>query len=265
MDSVKHRQHCLFIAMTIAIMLVTASTMAFGQGATVTRSIQEFVTAQGTYCLGGPPPNCTLFQPPVPNFIGWTGRLPGEPTGPYNRFSLVDYAGVANRWLMTNRHFDLGTQTSGTVTERRLADGRAEVRVNLFTSRALAWVETCPTPTSCGSPGTPLFGYRAEVLGGAATAALADSFLQLVFINPSMGYPLPDFIQLAFAPDPNQELRFIGFRSSATGPLRSGFGVLEGTPGRSTITQTGLFMTAFRGATADAFPVEMIAVRVVGQ
>jgi hypothetical protein len=252
------------VVMMFALLMVSAPTTVVGQNATIMRPIGEFVAAQGLYCLN--PPSCDLFQPPVPNYIGWTGRRPGDPTGDYTLFSLVDYAGVANRWRVANRLTSLGTQTRGTVTERRLADGRAEVSVNLFASNALAWVETCPTPATCGSVGTPLFGYRADLLPSPAMAALAETFLQVVFINPRPGYQLPDLIQLAFVPDANQELRFISFRSNATGPLQSG--PSAGAPGRSSVIETGLIMaalrSAFKGALADAFPVEMISVQPVG-
>lgn len=269
MDSVTQRGPRMFIVIAIAVMLVSASTLAFGQGVTTTRPIADFLVRQGTFCLN-PSPSCHLFRPPVPNYGGWSGREPGEPNSVYDRFSLVDYAGVANAWLVANGHASLGTQVTGTITERRLTNGTAEVRVNLFTTKALAFVETCvPSPTAgpCPGepPGIPLFGYTATDVLAGAPAALADSFLQFVFINPSPGAPLPDLVQLtntaAFA-----NIRLLSFRSNATGPLRSGFGVPNGTPGRSGIIQTGLLMLPrYQGAVSDAFPAEVMSLRVVGQ
>ena len=56
----------------------------------------------------------------------------------------------------------------------------------------------------------------------------------------------------------------LSIKVHAAGTLREAFGVQDGTPGRLTCTQTGLFFTNFQGATADGFPVESIDLRVVG-
>jgi hypothetical protein len=62
------------------------------------------------------------------------------------------------------------------------------------------------------------------------------------------------------------DLKFLSFTASGPGPLTAEFGVPEGTPGRCTITQTGLFMTHGQGrALEDSFPAEDIRLRVVGQ
>jgi hypothetical protein len=104
-----------------------------------------------------------------------------------------------------------------------------------------------------------LFGHRApEVLAGAEPA-LGESFLHLKFINAAPGDPLPDLIQLAFFPEPGQKLVLLSFYAQAGGPLA------DGSPGRMQVVQTGLFMTAFKGATADGFPVEKIILRPAEQ
>jgi hypothetical protein len=96
--------------------------------------------------------------------------------------------------------------------------------------------------------------------------ALGESFLQLRFINAKPGAPLPDLLQLLFAPGPGQEPpSFISLTAHADGTLRQAFGVPDGTPGRATVIQTGLFMTQFKGATADAFPAERINVNATGK
>jgi hypothetical protein len=116
-----------------------------------------------------------------------------------------------------------------------LPDGRAEVTVTLHTTNALTWVAEC-----CDFANGPLlFGHRpADVIGGA-DAALADSFFQISFINTEPGAPLPDLIQLFFAPAPGQEYIHHVFRASANGRLRSAFGVPDGTPGKVTVAETG--------------------------
>jgi hypothetical protein len=170
----------------------------------------------------------------------------------------VDYAGLADDYAAGI----LGTQTTGTVTERPLSDGRAEIHVRLHTKNALTWV--VDDPADFNEP--LLFGYRApDLVPDGQEPALGESFLDVKFINTAPGDPLPDLIQLVVAPQAGQELVFLAFRARANGPLRGLFGVEDGTPGRVTVVQTGLFMTPFRGAVADGFPVERIELHVVGQ
>ena len=43
-----------------------------GQGGATQRPISEFVSAQGTFCRPDGAGGCTLFVPPLLNFLGWT-------------------------------------------------------------------------------------------------------------------------------------------------------------------------------------------------
>src|SRR5262249_50861772 len=150
------------------------------------------------------------------------------------------------------------TLTGGTIVERPLPDGRAEVTVLLSTKKALTWViDGCDD----FAKDTLLFGRRAQDVLAGQQPSLGDSFLQLVFYNTAPGAPLPDFEQLLFLPLPEQELRFVGFRAQADGQLRAAFGVPDGSPGRATVVETGVFMASFKGATADGFPSERIDVQ----
>jgi hypothetical protein len=236
---------------TFAAALALAAPATAGQ-----RSIEEFVAAQGTYCIDDDGGGCLLFVPPVANFIGWT--VSGETT-----LASVDYAGLANRPFdcgdgVLGEDNPFGTTTDGMVLERVLDDGRAEITVVLHTRNALTWV----ADTDFAS-GPLLFGHRVcDVLGGA-DAALGDSQLQAVFYNPSAGAPLPDLIELLFARF--EDVVSLSFRSHADGSLRAAFGVEDGTPGRATVVETGtLFRTNFVGATEDGFPAERIILRVTG-
>ena len=87
------------------------------------------------------------------------------------------------------------------------------------------------------------------------------------FKNTAPGAAIPDLVDAFILGNAaaGQELRFLSFRSQGDGPLRTEFGVPDGTPGRLTVTQTGLFMTQFQGATADGFPAERVDLTVVGQ
>ncbi len=87
------------------------------------RPISDFVSMQGTFCFPDGSGGCIIFVPPVANFIG-------ESAPATNRCASVDYAGL------TNAVVPLGTKTDGTIIERPLADGRAEVTVVLHTTNA---------------------------------------------------------------------------------------------------------------------------------
>ena len=119
----------------VVLVLWTAAALDPGARATTTRPIEEFVAAQGTYCLDDGNGGCVLFVPPLQNFFGWsTLAIP--------RCAAVDYAGIANAYIeaTSGGTRSLGTRMDGTVTERPLADGRAEIDVLLHTTKALTWV-----------------------------------------------------------------------------------------------------------------------------
>jgi hypothetical protein len=244
-------------------------------GRTTTRPISDFVSAQGTFCIpcgtqGTTCVNgCGLFVPPADNFLGWD-TLQEVPPQKGNvqpvRCVSVDYVGLANAKIeeLSGGIISFGTTTSGTVAERPLSDGRVEVSVLLHTSNALTWVAGGGDNGVCDFATDPLlFGHRVTDVLAAADAALGDSFLKVVFINTAPGAPLPDLEQLFNDPLPGQEP--ISFRAQANGTLRAAFGVPDGTPGRAEVSQTGLFMTKFKGATGDAFPAERINLNVVGK
>lgn len=244
------RGKALVIAVVLGLMVLTTFTSA--QGRATIRPIGDFVDQQGTYCIDDGMGGCFLFVPPIENFIGFADIA-------NLRLISVDYAGLADDFLGGI----LGTEFDGTVIERPLADGRAEVHVILKTKNALTWV--VDDPDNLGDFNGPLlFGNRApEVLVGA-DAALGMSFLEVKIINTAPGADLPDLLQLLIEPEEGQELLFIALRARAKGELHALFGVPEGTPGRAAVVQIGLFMTGFMGAVADGFPVERIDLKVVG-
>ena len=250
------------VAVTVAIVfgLMVPTTLVHAQGQTLHRPIQDFLSTQGTYCVDDGAGGCFLFVPPDPNFLGWTNDL----DSPVIRFAGVDYAGLADAYPAGRRPV-----ISGTVTERPLKDGRAEVTVLLHTKGANAWViELDLLGDVLGQIATrpTLFGHRPRDVGQGQ--ALGDTFLHVVFVNNARRAPLPDLVQLINFPDtlPGRELKFLAFSTHARGPLTAEFGVPEGSPGRATITQTGLFMTKGKGlALIDAFPAEDINLQVVGK
>jgi hypothetical protein len=185
------------------------------------------------------------------------------------------------KYLFNTYGISLGTTVSGSVTERPLADGRAEVTVNLHTNNALAWATTLDLslPLDPQFNSNPLtFGSRAQDVATGATPALGDSHLRVVFKNTAPGAPLPDLICInagpgcpTAAPCPaGFEIDFLSVQENATGPLRAASGLgPDGTPGRLIVDQIGLIKPAiangFKGALVDAFPVENIELRRIGR
>ena len=288
-------KHLIFAASAIAVLVFVAVAPLTAQvTATTTRPISDFLSAQGTFCLprtvfGLPiPPACYTYppftftllpsayqsapqntSPGIPAFVIWSQKLPTQPC------VSVDYAGLENEFLQEFYNVSLGTTTDGTITERPLANGTAEVTVLLHTQNALTFVVEGST-VGCDFENLDnkvLFGYPPADIGSTqnpSMASLADSFLKVVFTNNAPGAPLPDMEQLFFAPLPGEELRFVSFHVQATGSLRAPFGVADGTPGRAEVAQTGLLFPFTEAAPnsrvgLDAFPAEHIDLMIVGK
>ncbi len=100
-----------------------------------------------------------------------------------------------------------------------------------------------------------IFGHRATDILDGADAALGDGVFHVKFINSMPGAPLPDLIQLFVSPEPGQEFLMVNTHFTA---------VSDDPRARLTTTQTGLFMTSFKGAVQDGFPVENISIRPLG-
>jgi hypothetical protein len=256
----------------VAVLFAFAFAFAFALAPAASagqRSIEEFVAAQGTYCFDDGAGGCLLFVPPSPNFFGSFAFQDG-------RLGSVDYAGLSDGVLCPDGHVtNFGTTFSGAVTERRLQDGRAEVTVNLTTKRAVAWAVDDPYATFDYGSGPLAFGYRpCDALPEGQSHALANSFLQLVFINTAPNAPLPDMMQLFVEPLPGQEPRILSFHESAEGALRSTpyNDFTEGALGQLTVVQTGLLGrpqslaqcgNANPPATCDGYPAERVIVEPV--
>ncbi len=288
-------ERLMFTAIAVAALVFLAAAPSTAQiTATTTRPISDFVNAQGTFCfprvlLGLPTPPVCFTLPPftftllpstyqsapqntspgIPSFLGWTQKLLTQPC------AAVDYASVENKFLREFYNISLGTTTDGTITERPLANGTAEVTVLLHTQKALTWVVEGST-VGCDFVNVDnkvLFGHTAADIASTqdtSLASLAESFLKVVFTNTAPGAPLPDIEQVLAAPLPGQQVLFESFYAQATGSLRAPFGVADGTPGRVQVVQTGLFFP-FTEANPksrvglDAFPAEHIDLAVVGK
>lgn len=235
------------------------------------RSIGEFVNAQGTFCAPeawGVPPGaivvngCIIYVPPVANFGGW-GTLKNTPWCPVGiPLAAVDYAGLANDYIVSQGGASLNTAFSGSVSEHSKPDGTADVTVNLNTKNALAWGGCDPT----GSPttgfdfatATLIFGNQAPAILGGATPALANSQLQLKFAEPQLGARMPDLLEIGVTPGYNLESE--KYHAAADGPLQNAYGVPGGTAGHLVITETGTLHNKGKALEGMGFTADKIQI-----
>ncbi len=186
------------------------------------RPIEEFVAAQPKYCLlPGNPNNCPNTLPGI-DLASFYDPTTGNAI-------VLDYPGIAAAYLAANGGPDLGTTFSGTVTERVLNDGRAEIDVVLRTEHALAFVEDINTPVF-GSV-IRLGATPTQVLAGAPVA-LGSSTLRLTYVAPAPGMPLVAVSQVAYFETDRYKLLRLSFFAEAEGVLHAASGYPEGTPGR---------------------------------
>ena len=172
-------------------------------------------------------------------------------------WAFIDYAGVDNSKLVEAGLPSLGTIVWGTVNERPLPDGRAEVEVVLHARNALAWAFHSPDLFSLGDL---LFGNLVEDVLLGAEPNLGDCTIKVRFINTAPGAPLPDLFQLSWGPEPGMELISIYFVGQADGLMA------DGSHGHLEITQIGL-MTASppKPPMFDSWPAEHIQLKRIGK
>jgi hypothetical protein len=217
------------------------------------------------------------FPTGVPDAQGWSNSIfdPGAtPTDP-TRLLLVDYAGVAARWLNQNYGINLHTTISGFVTETPVgSSGLMEVSLDLEATNALTWVANI-NGINANAKGSVLtmpleLGYRADELVGHPErhAALSNLHMQETWVE-NVGANLPDLARLnedfaTFAP-PGFSYERINFQSWGTGTLRDATTV--GTPGNPAIVSTwqvaDLTNPSLPGTLADGFwqePIDLIPV-----
>jgi hypothetical protein len=265
MDIILKRQESRFgMILILMVTLILSSSMAFAAGKTTQRPLKDFLLKQGS-CNSSS--GCSLlYVPPDPNFIGWATvtdptKLPvvnSRPLVPL--FAGVDYAGLATEAYPVGK----APNITGTVTERVLKGGHAEITVLLHTKNANAWVielDLNGDVLDQIANKSTLFGHRPRDVETGAGQALGDSLLHAVFIIDHPGAPLPDLLEINNTP----ALTFLAFTMSASGPLTSQYGVTEGTPGKCTIVQTGYVGNGKGRALSDLFPVEDINLSVVGK
>src|SRR5262245_7980920 len=106
--------------MQIVLGFLMCATVTLGQGKSVQRPVDDFVKAQGTFCIDDGSGGCVVFIPPVANFLGWD-TLQEVPPQKGNvqpaRCASVDYAGLADAKIkeVSGGTISFGTTTTGTV------------------------------------------------------------------------------------------------------------------------------------------------------
>lgn len=225
------------------------ATVDESHGHTTRRSLEEFLAAQGTYCINNPS-DCVDVQAPLPELIQYVN-------GEFTIVSIVDYFGQADPYLRhaSGGRISLGTTVEGSVTERVLKDGRVLVHVIVRTRNALMYAAG---PEFLA--GDPLFfgATVGEVLHGA-TPALGTSFLESKYITTAPGLPLPDLVQISYFPESGQEELKLNFHAKADGLLREASGFPEGTPGRLSVKQVANFKKP--GPDGNPYSVETITLK----
>jgi hypothetical protein len=222
---------------------------------TVERSFDEWLAAQGTFCVPDGSGGCFLFFPPLPNMLGWEDNDSGT-------CALVDYAGLANQYIkqQSGGAIDLGTTVTGTVKERALNDGRSEITVRLQFTNALAFAVAGCDITS----GPLIFGYRTQEVLAGATPSLANGSIVFKYTtplpgSPQGGYHPQDLIEVVFFPQVGQDLAYVNFNADADGHLREASGFPDGTLGTLSIKELALFKP--KGRAGEPFVVHRIDVK----
>ena len=177
----------------------------------VNRSLSDFRKAQGT---------TSQFFPPVKDYVGWTD-------GKLITFALVDYAGLANRYINNKKStgHSLGTTVTGSVIQCELPDGKAQIRVALSTTKALGFAQSIAdldannwdflkTPT--------IFGAKAHDVVKGANSAVGPATLFTTFSISAPGAVLPDLVDVLVNNPANYAPVTLSFMSTTCGRYPDG-------------------------------------------
>jgi hypothetical protein len=197
-------------------------------------AVSDFLNAQGTTSVfpnglnpGGPPglPDELGAATSTATFLAGTAL-----------FERIDYTGQDAAFLGLN----LGTTTSGSISERSLANGTAQDTVILHTHNAFAWANFLGDGSNANPP--VIFGFLPSqlVANPNLIPPVGNVDLQAVINIPHPGAPLPDLVVLnVLGGVPGDSLVSLSVFATARGPTPSGqqatmvvaqTGVLNRTP-----------------------------------
>ncbi|HVE60126.1 MAG TPA: hypothetical protein VNB22_25145 [Pyrinomonadaceae bacterium] len=227
----------------IGLVMTVLAIMQVSAAGTRQRPFSDWLSAQGSSVN---PSNCAA------SVTGWL-------TPDFATFARADYSGKIGNCITMHGGPVFNPEFSGTVTERDLPDGTAEILVieHFANTYVVARDNTQPVPP--GFPAPAILGFNSNELFGhpELQSAVASGMIQVKFIIEHPGDPLPDLVAIDFL---SLSARFQG-----SGPLRTAFGVDEGTPGKVVVSQTGLFNIPGQGnGVADSFPAELVRVFKAG-
>ena len=158
----------------------------------------------------------------------------------------VDFAGALDRILGLN----LTTTFDGSVTERALNDGTAEVNVDIRSHNVVTWIFD-------GVLNVRVFGMDPWSVQGGATPTLGDVHFKCTLINSAPGAALPSIF--------DANITRMTIEASAFGPLTAAAGLgPDGTPGHGWINQVGLLTKIHGRLAVDLFPAEVLKLQRVG-
>lgn len=177
------------------------------------RPFSHFLDTQGT--LHKPP----LFFPHVKDYQGWTDN-------PQTNFALVDYAGLANKYIKDKTGHSIGTKVNGFILECALPNGKAQITVNLLTTRALGFAHSVQdlegnnfnfleTPTN--------FGVKAQEVIAGKKPAIGPVIFSVTFSISTPGARLPDLLDVINVEPKNKYAPIkMSFKSTTFGKCPSG-------------------------------------------
>ena len=214
------RKSCLCAIGAALLLVAFASSHAIAQ--VTIRPLSDFTNAQQVTSEGAPS-------------VYWT-----DPTT--NRSMAIDYSGKVNGFLMAQGK-SVGTIVSGTVIQRPLPNGTAEITVQLSLQNALVWAYQ-------GS--NLVFGHVPLAIINGYSPALATVNFNLKFTISAPGAPLADLATIIFT---QHAQMFVQLNAIGQGPFLAAYGVPDGTPGIAQTTQTGIFQSQGNGGPrGDYFP-----------
>jgi hypothetical protein len=176
----------IMFVLTLAMFSYVAQAAPMGDSRVTIRPLSDFLDKQGS---------TANFFNPVPDYVGWTDN-------PFEKFALVDYAGLANQYL-ADQHCGnvLGTKVVGNIRQRELADGKAEISVKLETQNALGFAQSgadlAANNWNFNATGT-IFGNKTQDVCGGAAAAVGSANLNVTFTIGAPGADLPDLVDVIF-------------------------------------------------------------------
>ena len=235
----------------------TASTTGGSTASTsygTTRPITDFLKTQGTFCWPDDMGGCKLYVPPVANYAAWYDQ-------DHKTAVSVDYAGLFSSWAASQGYPSYGTQVTGSITERPTGDGRAYVLVQLRASNASMFM----TDGLDLQNGRLLLGTRPKEMRSSTASttknmALGQASFDIRFINPAMGMPMPDLVELIRKPGSGQQ--YIGSDFKFEGDVNYTDASGNVTPSHISIAKTGEIAPSYQGTTIMTPPMGTISMSV---